>query len=146
MIHHGGFMQVKEVMCKDFKIIQPDTTLREAAEYMRQRDCGYLPVGKDDRLTGAVTDRDIIVRGIAPGHNPDDTMVKDIMTEKVVYCFEEEDLKEAAKRMKEQQIRRLIVLNSAKRMTGVITVGDIARASNDNMLTGEIEVEVAKVA
>src|SRR5437870_3273848 len=125
-----NIMQVKEAMSKDFKIITPDTTLREAAEYMRECDCGYLPVGKDDKLTGAVTDRDIVVRGIAPGHNPDDAMVKDIMTEKVMYCFEDDDVKEAAKKMKSEQIRRLVVLNKDKRMTGVITVGDIARASN----------------
>jgi CBS domain-containing protein len=140
------FMQVKQAMSKDFRIIKPDTTLREAAEYMRECDCGYLPVGENDRLTGAVTDRDIIVRGIAAGHNPDDATVDKIMTEKVVYCYEEDDVKDAAERMKKDQIRRLVVLDKNKRMTGVITVGDIARASNDNYITGDIETSVAQTA
>jgi CBS domain-containing protein len=139
-------MQVKEAMCKDFKIITPDTTLREAAECMRDCDCGYLPIGRNDKLTGAITDRDIVVRGIAAGHNPDDAVVKDIMSEEVIYCFEEDDVQKAAEKMKGEQIRRLVVLNKDKRMTGVITVGDIARASNDNHLTGDIEKGVAKTA
>jgi len=139
-------MKIREAMCTDFKIIKPTTTLREAAEYMRQCDCGYLPVGENDRLTGAVTDRDIIIHGIAAGHSPDEVKVKDIMTQKIVYCFEEDDVKNAAEIMKQDQIRRLVVLNEDKRMTGVITIGDIARASNDNQLTGDIETSVAQVA
>lgn len=139
-------MQVKDIMCTDVRIINPDTTLREAAECMKERDCGYLPVGRDDRLTGAVTDRDIIVRGLAAGHNPDDTTVDAVMTQKIRYCFENDDVKDAAEKMKEEQIRRLVVLNDAKRMTGVITIGDIARVSNDNTLTGDIECNVAKAA
>ena len=138
-------MQVKEVMSKDFKIIKPTTTLREAAEYMKECDCGYLPVGSDDRLTGAVTDRDIIVRGIAAGHTPDDT-VEDIMTRKIMYCFESDDVEDAAEKMKKEQIRRLAVLDKDKRMTGIVTVGDIARACNDNQLAGEIECHIAKNA
>ncbi len=140
------FMRVKEAMNKSFKIVKPDTTLREAAEYMKECDCGYLPVGENDKLTGAVTDRDIIVRGIAAGHNPDDATVDNVMTQKIIYCFEDDDVEDAAKRMKEEQIRRLVVLNKDKRMTGIITVGDIARASNDNNLTGDIETGVAQIA
>lgn len=136
-------MKVKDAMCTDFKIITPDTTLREAAQYMKECECGYLPVGANDKLTGAITDRDIIIRGIAPGHNPDDVMVKNVMTGKVVYCYETDDLKAAGEKMKKEQIRRLVVLNDNKRMTGVLTVGDIARACNDNQLLGDIENSVA---
>jgi CBS domain-containing protein len=131
-------MKIKEIMKKKVKLIQPDTTLREAAEFMKELDCGYLPVGENDRITGVITDRDIIVRGIAAGHNPDDAMVKDVMTGKLHYCFEEDDVKVAAQRMKNEQIRRLVVLSSDKRMTGVVSLGDIAGHGNDNHLTGEI--------
>ncbi len=139
-------MKVKDVMCRDVKLIQPDTTLREAAQYMRDCDCGYLPVGEHDRLVGAVTDRDIIVRGIAAGHNPDDVMVRDVMTARIIYIYEDDDVQSAASKMKEMQIRRLIVLNRNKRMTGVVSVGDIARASKDDRLTGDIECGIAKAA
>ena len=137
-------MQIKEVMSTDFKIIKPSTTFREAAELMKENECGYLPVGKDDKLTGAVTDRDIIVRGIAAGLNPDNTAVDSVMTQKIQYCFENDDVEDAAERMKKEQIRRLVVLNDEKRMTGVVTLGDIARTCNDQNLTGDIECQVAK--
>lgn len=139
-------MQVKEAMCKSIKIISPDTLLREAAENMRECDCGYMPVGENDRITGTVTDRDIVIRAIAAGLNPDETTVDKIMTSKVFYCFEDDNVEEAAESMKQQQVRRLIVLNRDKRMTGVITIGDIARASNDNQLLGDIENCVARTA
>jgi len=131
-------MKIKEIMETNVKLIPPNTTLKEAAEFMREYDCGYLPVGENDKLTGAVTDRDIVIRGIATGHSPSDKTVKDIMTEKVHYCFEEDDVKEAAERMKDNQVRRLIVLNAEKRMTGVVSLGDIASHCNDNNLTGDI--------
>ncbi len=139
-------MKIKDIMEEKVKLIQPGTTLKEAAEYMREYDCGYLPVGENDRLIGAVTDRDIVIRSIAAGHNPNDTTVKDIMTENVQYCFEDDDVTAAADRMKSEQIRRLIVLNSEKRMTGVVSLGDIARLCKDQNLTGAIETCVAKAA
>lgn len=138
-------MQIKDIMTADFKIIRPDTTLREAAQYMRDRDCGYLPVGENDRLQGAVTDRDIVVRGLAQGMDAE-AAVESLMTQKVVYCFEDDDVHAAAEKMKREQIRRLVVLDRNKRMTGVVTVGDIARSCNDQALLGDIEDKVAHVA
>ncbi len=139
-------MQIKEVMSREVKFIRPDTTIREAAQHMRDCDCGYLPVGENDRLIGAVTDRDIIIRAIADGQNPEQAKVQDIMTGKVVYCFEDDSIEDASARMQEQQIRRLVVLDRNKRMKGVVSLGDIARASNDNQLTGETEKAIAQMA
>jgi CBS domain-containing protein len=93
---------------------------------------------------GNITDRDMVIRGIAKGCDPKTTKASEVMTEKVVYCFEDDDIIKAAEQMKSEQIRRLIVLNKDKRMTGVVSIGDVARASNDNQLTGEIECGVAR--
>lgn len=139
-------MQVKEVMCTGVKVIRPDTTLREAAAQMRDCDCGYLPVGENDRLTGALTDRDIIIRGVAAGLDPDTATVGEVMTGRIEYCFENDDVRDAAQHMKSDQIRRLAVLNQGKRLTGVVTLGDIARECGDRQLTGDIEQAVAKAA
>lgn len=139
-------MKIKEIMCTDFKVISPETSLRRAAEIMRDCDIGYLPIGENDRLVGAVTDRDIVIRGIAAGRDPITTSVQRIMTGKVVYCFESDDVRAAGEYMKEKQIRRLVVLSRAKRMVGVVTLGDIARACNDDKLTGDIETGVAQAA
>lgn len=139
-------MKIKDIMCEDFKVISPETSLRRAAEIMRDHDLGYLPIGENDRLVGAVTDRDIVIRGIAAGRDPVSTSVQRIMTGKVIYCFEHEEVRDAGEYMKDKQIRRLVVLNEDKRMVGVISLGDIARACNDDRLTGDIETGVAQAA
>jgi CBS domain-containing protein len=136
-------MQVKDIMSMEFHLATPQTTLRDAAEMMRDGDFGYLPVGDGVKLKGAVTDRDIVIRAVAAGLGPD-TPLSDIMSETIVYCFEDDDLREAADMMKREQIRRLAVLNDSKRMVGIITLGDIARA-DEQRLAGEIELQVAQI-
>lgn len=136
-------MRISEVMCSDFKIATPETSLREAAQMMRDDDFGYLPVGDNDRLVGSVTDRDIVIRAVAEGLSAD-TPLRQVMTENVVYCFEDNDVRDAGDVMRTRQIRRLVVLNRDKRMVGVVSLGDIARDTDDEQLTGEIESGVAQ--
>ncbi|ESQ94638.1 CBS domain-containing protein [Asticcacaulis benevestitus] len=137
-------MHVKDIMSADFKFARPQTTLREAAVLMRDGDYGYLPIGDSEKLKGAVTDRDIVIRAVAAGLSAD-TPVSEIMSESIIYCFEDDDIREAADMMKREQIRRLAVLNDAKRLVGIITLGDIARA-DEQRLAGEIELQVAQPA
>lgn len=141
-------MQVKEIMSPKPVYISPETPLVEAARKMRDLDCGFLPIGKDDRLQGIVTDRDITVRCVAEGKDPAKTTADQAMTEKVLYCFENQDVDEAAESMEKQQIRRLIVLNNEddKWMTGVISLGDIATRSDNTKLSGEITEKVSEKA
>lgn len=120
-------MQIKEVMSRDVQIITPDLPVNEAACKMRDLDTGFLPVGENDRLVGMITDRDIAVRAVAEGKDPKTCRVRDAMTEEVVYCFEDQDTKEAAKLMSDRQIHRLPILNRQKRLVGVLSVGDLAR-------------------
>ena len=138
-------MHVKDIMSTDFHIASPQTTLKMAAQWMRDGDFGYLPVGDNDRLKGAVTDRDIVVRALAEGYGGE-TPLEHIMSKMIVYCFEDDDIREAADMMKREQIRRLCVLNDAKRLVGVISLGDIARAGHDKAMTGDIEIRVAEPA
>jgi CBS domain-containing protein len=137
-------MHVKDIMSADFKLASPQTTVREAAEMMRDGDYGYLPIGDREKLKGAVTDRDIVIRAVAAGLDGD-TPVSEVMSETIVYCFEDDDIREAADMMKREQIRRLAVLNDSKRLVGIITLGDIARA-DEQRLAGEIELQVAQPA
>lgn len=137
-------MHVKDIMSADFKLANPQTTVREAAEMMRDGDYGYLPIGDSEKLKGAVTDRDIVIRAVATGLDAD-TPVSEIMSETIIYCFEDDDIREAADMMKREQIRRLAVLNDSKRLVGIITLGDIARA-DEQRLAGEIELQVAQPA
>lgn len=124
-------MQVRECMTTNVTIINPDMTLREAAGFMRDEDTGFLPVGENDRLVGSLTDRDITVRAVYEGKDPNSAKVRDAMSEHIVYCFDDQDTNEAARLMREKQIRRLAVLNHDKRLVGVLSLGDLAERAHD---------------
>lgn len=137
-------MQAKDIMTNHPEIISPDTTLNEAAAKMKSQDIGFLPIGENDRLIGAVTDRDIVIRGLAAGKDADKTTVKEIMTDKIQYCFETDNLNKIAEMMSGSQIRRLAVLNADKRIVGIISLGDVATKSQDTKLTGKVTADVSE--
>lgn len=137
-------MKAKEIMTTNPEIISPTTTLNEAAEKMRNQDIGFLPIGKNDRLIGAITDRDIVIRGLALGKDSTKSTVKDIMSDEIRYCFENDSLEKVADMMSDLQIRRLAVLNDQKRIVGIISLGDVACKSQDDKLTGKVTAEVSE--
>jgi CBS domain-containing protein len=122
-------MKVRECMSRQVMVANPRQAIAEAARMMSECDAGILPVGEDDRLVGMVTDRDIVVRAVAKGL-PSSTPVRDVMSDdQVLYCFEDDDVAEVAENLAEQQVRRLPVLNREKRLVGIISLGDIAQAT-----------------
>jgi CBS domain-containing protein len=137
-------MQIKEIMTREPVVIQPDVVLKEAAVRMRELDSGVMPVGQNDRLVGMLTDRDITIRATAAGKDPNQTRVEEVMTPDVVYCFEDDDLRDAARKMEEHQLRRLIVLNRDKRLVGILSLGDLHTA--DDRLAGEVAEAVSEPA
>ncbi|MBD3232288.1 MAG: CBS domain-containing protein [candidate division Zixibacteria bacterium] len=137
-------MFVRDIMSTDVELVNPDMTLSEAAIRMKERDIGFLPVGENDRLVGMVTDRDIAIRGVAEGKDPVTESIRNIMTPDVQYCFENQEVGEAAKLMEDKQIRRLVVLNDDKRLVGVCSLGDFAVETSDKELGGEVLQEVSK--
>ena len=140
-------MQVKEIMSAGVECIQPSATLREAAQRMRDLDIGPLPVcGEDDRLAGIITDRDIAIRGVAEGLDPSTAVVRDVMTPKIIYCFEDQDISEAARMMEDHQVRRLVVLNDEKRLVGILSLGDLAVDSGDELMAGHTLEAVSEPA
>jgi CBS domain-containing protein len=120
-------MQVREAMSEDVRIVNPNQSIREAAVLMAKIDAGGLPVGENDRLVGMITDRDIAVRAIALGMGPD-TAVRQVMSEDVKYCFEDDDVGEVAQNMSDIKVRRLPVLSKDKRLVGIVSLGDLALA------------------
>jgi CBS domain-containing protein len=128
-------MRISEAMTRDPKVASPDQTIQEVAGIMLDIDAGVMPVGENDRLVGMITDRDIAVRAIAQGKGPQ-TPVREVMTEDVKYCFEDEDLDEVARNMADQQVRRLPVLNRDKRLVGILSLGDMA-VTQDSRTAGE---------
>jgi CBS domain-containing protein len=121
-------MQVQEIMHSDVHLADPNMTIRDAARRMRDENIGALPVGENDRLIGMVTDRDIVMRAIANDRSPGDTIVREVMSEGVCYCFENDDVRQAAQVMARHQVRRLPVLNRSKRLVGVVALADLCRS------------------
>jgi CBS domain-containing protein len=121
-------MKLSEIMTREVEIIQPDDTLQAAAQKMRDRDIGFLPVCDGESLMGVLSDRDLTIRALADGMDINVMLGRDLMTTPAIYCFDDQDVTEAAKIMEENQIRRLVVLSrDDKRLVGVVSLGDLAR-------------------
>ena len=118
-------MRVAEAMTRDVRLIEPNQTIRDAARLMAEMDAGIMPVREGDRLVGMITDRDIAVRAVAQGRGPD-TAVREVMTDEVKYCFEDDDTNDVARNMADIQVRRLPVLTRDKRLVGILSLGDLA--------------------
>jgi CBS domain-containing protein len=120
-------MKVQETMSANVQITDPDQPIRAAAKMMAECNCGAIPVGDNDRLVGMITDRDIAIRAIANGKGPE-TAVREVMSEGVCYCYEDQDVSEVAANMGDIQLRRLPVLNRDKRLVGILALCDIAKS------------------
>lgn len=136
-------MQAKEIMSKKPEFLPPTATLKQAADQMRLHDYGFIPIGENDRLIGAITDRDIAIRGVAEGKDPNKTTVKEIMSKGIHFCQESDEIHKVVQQMERLQVRRLIVLNQDKRLTGVISLGDIATRCKDTTLCSELTEAVS---
>jgi len=131
-------------MTRNAECVRPDASVQEAAGRMKTLDVGSLPVCDSDRLVGVITDRDIAVRSASAGHDPRSDRVDKNMTPGIVFCFEDEDAEDAAKKMRDKQIRRLPVLNRDKRLVGIVSLGDLAVETRDDKLAGRTLEEVSE--
>ena len=121
-------MKLSEIMTRDVVVMQPDDSLQSAAKKMRDRDIGFLPVCDGEDLIGVISDRDITVRALADGMDVSIMLGRDLMTSPAIYCFDDQDVSEAAQIMEENQIRRLVVMSREdNRLVGVVSLGDLAR-------------------
>lgn len=136
-------MRVREVMHPKAKVINFNHTIEEAARLMESEDCGSIPVEKDDKMIGMVTDRDIAIRVVAHGKDPRTTKVRDVMSEGINYCYEDDDIQDVGKKMTGRQHRRLPVVDKNKRLVGMISLSDIANKANDAKLSHEILSKVS---
>jgi CBS domain-containing protein len=137
-------MQIKEIMTREVTVVPPDATVWDAAEKMKQLDVGSLPVCDGERLLGMITDRDITVRATAEARDPATTCVRDVMTEQVFWCFDDQSIEEAAETMERAQIRRLPIVNRDKRLVGIVSLGDLAVDTGEEELKAEILESVSE--
>ena len=123
-------MRVSEAMTRDICVCGPDESIRDCAQAMRRYDIGALPVAENNLLIGMVTDRDIAVRATAAGKGPD-TPVREVLSREVLFCYDDQDLAHVAESMGLAKIRRVPVLRRDRRMVGMLSLADVARASAD---------------
>lgn len=122
-------IKISEVMTTEVETVSADQTAREAAAFMLRADAGSIPVCEGDRVIGMITDRDIAVRGVAEGRGPD-TPVSELMSDGIICAHEDDDVQAVARRMSEEQVRRLPVIDSEERLVGIVSLGDLARESS----------------
>ena len=129
-------MKIREVMTREVTGISPERTLKDAAELMKALDVGSLPVLEHGRLSGVVTDRDLVVRGIAEGLDPFQTPVRRAMSVGAFTCHLDDDVVQAAEQMRELQVRRLLVVDGRGHLVGIVALGDLALDVEDETLAG----------
>ncbi len=130
-------MQVKEAMHKGVYWVDPTTPISDIARLMKDHNIGCLPVGENDRLVGMVTERDIVCRGLANGLDLNEATARDVMSKGIFYTTESASIDDAAALMEEHRVRRLPVIDDRKRMTGILSLGDMSHAG-EQKLSGEV--------
>jgi CBS domain-containing protein len=129
-------MIVKEAMHRGVDWVSPDTPIAELAKLMREHDIGAIPIGENDHLIGMVTDRDIVCKGLAQDNfDARRATARDVMTAEIHCCREDDDLAKAVRHMEELKVRRLPVINKSKRMTGILSLGDVSRSATGDLLS-----------
>jgi CBS domain-containing protein len=134
-------MKIKECMTRRVHTVGPDATIAEAARIMADNDVGALPVATPDRLIGMITDRDIAIRAVAEGLGSD-TNVRTIMSDEVMYCYDNEDIEDVLANMGDIQVRRLPVVDEDKRLVGIVSLSDLA--DDEEQAAGEALCLIAR--
>ena len=125
-------MKISEIMSSDVETVTADQPIQEAARFMLTGDAGAIPVSDGDRLIGMVTDRDITVRAVAEGRGPE-TPVREVMTDTLLFCFDDQDVDEVAIQMSDAQVRRFPVLSrEGERLVGIVSIGDLSRPDDSD--------------
>lgn len=125
-------MKIKDIMSKKVTVVSPETLLHDVAKQMQKHDCGSILVAKDDRLVGIITDRDLALRCVAKSHDLAKIKAEQVMTKKILYCHDDDEMEDVALNMTKNKVRRLPVLDKNKRLVGIISLGDMASHSTEH--------------
>jgi CBS domain-containing protein len=137
-------MKLSHIMTGGIETIPPQATLAEAAKKMASQDIGSLPVcAERRRVVGIITDRDITVRAVARGMDPNRTRVEEVMTRDVLSCSSDADVEDACQLMEQRQVRRLLVTDGNDTPVGIVSLGDIALCLRESQ-AGEVLKKVSE--
>ncbi|WP_444847051.1 CBS domain-containing protein [Duganella caerulea] len=119
---------IADIMSRDVTSVSPEETIRRAAELMDDLDVGALPVTEGHRLVGMITDRDITIRATAAGLGPEETLVTEVMTEDICYCYEDQSIEEVLEDMGDIQVRRVpVVSRDDHKLVGIVAMADLVQ-------------------
>jgi len=124
--------KISEVMTSDVKVARPEDSVQQAATMMADQDVGALPVCDGVRLCGMITDRDIAIRAVAAGLGHE-TPVREVMSEEVIWCLEDDDTQEVMAKMADRQVRRIPVIDAQRKLVGIVALGDLAIEDEENV-------------
>jgi CBS domain-containing protein len=135
-----SYKKAQELMTKNPSTVFTDNSLFEVAQCMKQHDCGAVPV--TDRSTGEIrgvlTDRDLVLRGLAEGKDPKQTRVQDVMSGDLVCVSPDDDAKKLANLMGSKKLRRLLVVDKSKKCVGIVSLADVARGIEEPQILANI--------
>jgi len=134
-----GGPKVREVMTDRPRCVTPETPISEAARLMKSDDVGSLPILEGERLAGIVTDRDIVLRGVAEDCIAHDTPLSQVMTQEALWCFEDQSVDEAAQAMRDAQVRRMPVVDRQQHLVGMLSLGDVATKADEQQAGEALE-------
>jgi CBS domain-containing protein len=137
-------MKISEIMTTEVMTCKPTDTLAEAAAMMRDLNVGICPIVQDDKLVGVITDRDITVRAIAQGFDPNTAQVKDFMTPSPITVEPDTNVEDAAEMMMMHQIRRLPVVDERGKLVGIVSLGDLAVDVGEPEMIAETLEEISE--
>jgi len=138
-------MRIADIMTRDVQSVTGDTDLITVARHMRDLDVGVIPVVEGTRLVGVITDRDIVIRAVAMGQDPQQSLVRDHMSPNPTTIASTEQVSQAAEIMAREQIRRLPVVEDGT-LVGILSIGDVAVDAGKDRLTGDALEQISAPA
>jgi CBS domain-containing protein len=139
----GKDHQIRDLMTDNPRTIDAEQPVAYAAKMMRDEDVGLAPIVQGDTLVGTLTDRDIAIRVVAEGRDPESTTVREVASTDLVTIDPEQSLDEALRLMAQHQVRRLPVVEEDGRLVGVLAQADVARHGEDRE-TGQVVEQISK--
>lgn len=140
-------MLCNEIMTTNPEFVLPSDSVMKAAQLMKSEDVGPIPIveNKDTKkLTGIITDRDLAIKVVAEARDPKTTRVKEVMTDDLVTCKENDDVNKALKLMQDYQVRRIPVVDKGDHLLGIIAQADVATRLGNSKTTGKVVEQVSK--
>ena len=141
-------MKVKAICTENVEYVAPNTSIKDVATKMEERDCGSILVGENNKLTGIITDRDIVLRCVSKGLNPDETTAEQCQTPDILYCVQDDEVEDVLRNMADNQVCRMVVLDNKedKNLVGIVSFGDCSVACSKEDVSGEAARDIKKAA